>query len=129
MTTSAEAFAAIYRMTQADSDPKLETDELSALLTLARRVDAFGLPPSDAAWTQTYDLNAAAAEGWRWKAGKAAGQYDWTSTLQQFKPSQIAAACLAQAKVYAAKVSGAPSMPGSTAQTAGGVPFIQRPLP
>lgn len=124
-----DAYQAILRMVQADQEPVLLDADIQALVSYARRADAFGLPPSDAAWTPTYDLNAAAAEGWRWKAGSAAGQYDWTSTLQQFKPSQIAAACLAQAKVYAAKVGAAPSMPGDTSLTAGGVPYVERPLP
>jgi len=114
---------------QVDQEPTLQDTDIQALVDYAQRADAFGLPPSDVAWTPTYDLNAAAAEGWRWKAGSAAGQYDWASTLQQFKPSQVIAMCQAQAKLYAAKVGAAPSMPGDTAITAGGVPFIQRPLP
>jgi hypothetical protein len=116
-------------MVQSDSDPVLQPSDLQALVKLAQRVDAFGLPSSDPSWTPTYDLNAAAAEGWRWKAGSAAGQYDWTSTLQAFKPSQVVAMCQAQAKLYAARTGTSVSMPGSTAETAGGVPFIHRPLP
>lgn len=125
----ADAYQLIARMVQSDQEPTLDTTALNALVSYAQRVDVFGLPPSDTSWTPTYDLNAAAAEGWRWKAGSAAGQYDWTSTLQAFKPSQVATMCLAQAKAYAAKVGAAASMPGDTSLTAGGVPFVQRPLP
>jgi len=61
----------ISRMTASASEPNLENTELSDLLTTFSRPDRECRPPNDLNWTPTYDYNAAAAEGWRWKAAKA----------------------------------------------------------
>ena len=63
----------LARMTAATEAPALNDADLDELLRGARRIDAAGLPPTDTAWTPTYDLNAAAAEGWRWKQARVAG--------------------------------------------------------
>lgn len=59
------------RMTASDSEPVLAVEDLEQLLADSGRPDAEGRPPTDLNWTPTYDLNAAAAEGWRWKAARA----------------------------------------------------------
>lgn len=58
-------------MTGATATPTLSNAELDELLDMFKKVDADGLDPEDAAWTPTYNMRAAAAEGWRWKAGRA----------------------------------------------------------
>lgn len=88
------------------SDPVLDDLEVSDLLSFARRPDSDGLLPDDANWTGTYDLNAAAAEGWRWKAAKAAGQFAFSSDGQTFNRNQIYEACLAMADRYSKRVVG-----------------------
>lgn len=50
-----------------------------------------------AAWVPTWDLAAAAVEGWELKAGKAAGRYSFQSDGQMFNRQQIIANCHAQA--------------------------------
>jgi hypothetical protein len=70
----ATARARLKRMTAANSMPQLDTEAIDDLLLRARRVDIFGLSPTDTGWTVTYDLNWAAAEGWRQKGGLAAEQ-------------------------------------------------------
>lgn len=57
-------------------------------------------------WQGTYDLNAAAAEGWRWKAGKCAGRFGFTTDGQSFQRQQVHAHCLEQAAVYQRRVNG-----------------------
>lgn len=51
-------------------------------------------------WHPTWNLAAAAAEGWLWKAGKAAGQYQFATDGQSFSRQQIAASCREQAQLY-----------------------------
>lgn len=51
-------------------------------------------------WAPTYDLDAAAARGWRMKAGKAAGRFDFAEDGQQFTRSQIVAHCHAMAEAF-----------------------------
>lgn len=54
-------------------------------------------------WVPTYDLNAAAAEGWRWKAAAAACRFDFSVARNQFQREQVHTHCLAMAKAYARK--------------------------
>lgn len=58
------------------------------------------------AWAPTWDLNAAAAEGWRIKAGRAAGRFNFTTDGQTFARSQVIAHCRAQERSYRRKIVG-----------------------
>lgn len=100
---AAQAETRLRAMTAADSDPVLTEDELDQLVLLARRADTDGLSISDADWTETYDLNAAAAEGWRWKAGKAASDVTFRSDGQGFDLSDLIKHCRAMAKDYTSR--------------------------
>lgn len=57
-------------------------------------------------WAPTFDLNAAAAEGWRIKAGKAAGGFDFAEDGQSFSRSQIVAHCRAMADTFKTGTAG-----------------------
>lgn len=94
-------------MTAATTHPVLTPDEVADLLSMFAVADASGYAPSDIGWTPTYDLNRAAAEGWRWKAGKAAAEFDFSSEERsKFERSQVHAACMAQSHAYANRVVG-----------------------
>lgn len=56
---------------------------------------------ASAPWSPTFDLNAAAAEGWRWKAGKVAHMIDFTADGATFKQDQLTAHCERMAKQFA----------------------------
>lgn len=64
-------------------------------------------------WSPTYDLNAAAAEGWRWKAAKVAGEFDFSTDQQTFDRTGKHAQCLAMAEHYQKRVSGSIRVKGS----------------
>lgn len=96
----AEAQARIEIMTAWEAVPALTSAEVVDLVEIARRPDEFGLLPSDTGWTETWDLNAAAATGWRWKAGKVAGAYTFSSDGQSFSRSEMHAMCLEMARQY-----------------------------
>lgn len=57
-------------------------------------------------WTGTYDLNAAAAEGWRWKAAVAAGKFSFSSDGQSFNRAEISRAAREMATMYRNRVAG-----------------------
>lgn len=59
-----------------------------------------------ASWTPTYDLNAAAADGWRWKAAKAAGEFDFGTDQQSFNRSDKFKACIAMAEHFQRRITG-----------------------
>ena len=104
--TEAEARDRLGRMIAADVDPTLTIDELSDLVAIARREDSEGRAPSDDDWEPTFDLNAAAAEGWRWKAGRSVPRYAVTLDTESLQRHQVYAHCISQADIYARKVVG-----------------------
>ena len=96
----------LYIMTAADSHPVLSGPEVDMLVLMARRADADGRVITDADWEPTYDLNAAAAEGWRWKAAKAAGRYTISTDGQTLNRSDMKKHCDEMARMYASRVMG-----------------------
>lgn len=58
------------------------------------------------AWVPTWDLNAAAAEGWRWKAAKVANQFQFSADGQSFQRQQVYDHCLTMVQEYANKGAG-----------------------
>lgn len=69
--TRAEALTALQSLAQSAVSPTLTNDELNAALTLSRRPDNAGRPPSDPAFVEeNWDLNYAAAECYELKAAK-----------------------------------------------------------
>lgn len=56
-------------------------------------------------WLPTWDLEAAAGAGWRLKAAKAAGRFDYTDEGQSFSRSQVVRACIAMAEQHEARAS------------------------
>jgi hypothetical protein len=94
----------ISRMTASDSEPKLEEADLSALLAGFARPDAEGRPPTDLNWTPGYDLNAAAAEGWRWKAARASEMIAADLDGAKLSAEQLFEHCERMIGVYAKRV-------------------------
>ena len=102
--TLAEAKARLERMTAATEDPVLNSADLDELVLIARRSDSAGLLPGATGWVPTFDLNAGAAEGWRWKAGKVATSYSSTSLAGEQGPDSFKYLnCIRQAEDYAAR--------------------------
>lgn len=114
--TEAEAQARIERMTDYNTDPVLSASDLTDLLEVAARPDEDGYLRSDgtATWTPTWDLNSAAAEGWRRKAGKAAARFSFGEDGQRFDRAQTYAHCITQADHYGRKCMGAIPIGGTT---------------
>ncbi len=104
-----------------DQTPALTLGQVQDLLTFAQRTDSDGLEPTDADWTGTYDLNAAAAEGWRWKAGAVAGAFDFGTDQQSFERSQMVEMCLGMSDRYRRRVL-------TTIRVASGMPIIAPPI-
>lgn len=62
-------------------------------------------------WAPTFDIDAAAAAGWRVKASKAAGRFDFTEDGQSFSRSQVVAHCNAMAASFEKRAPGSPRTP------------------
>lgn len=104
--TEAEARARLERMTQSSVEPALVEAELLDLVEMAKRADSEGRAITDDDWVESWDLNAAAAEGWRWKAGKVADRFNATVDGAALQRAQIYAHCLAMADRYARRIVG-----------------------
>lgn len=96
----------IARMTDAAAEPELTEADLEDLLGVAARADKTGLYRGDDGWQPTWDVNAAAAEGWRRKAGRAATKFNFAEDSQRFDRSQIFQHCKQQELTYATKSMG-----------------------
>lgn len=105
--TEANLKLLLARLTDAATDPVLTSDDISDLVGVAARADADGLYRGDTGWTETWDVNAAAAEGWLRKAGRAATQFNFAEDGQRFDRAQIYQHCMAQHQLYANKGMGA----------------------
>jgi hypothetical protein len=91
-------------MTVASSEPVLEEADLQQLLAEFARPDAEGRPPTDLNWEPVYDYNAAAAEGWRWKAARASELIAADLDGAQLSAEQIFEHCERMIGVYAKRV-------------------------
>lgn len=59
-----------------------------------------------ATWNPSYDIHAAAAELWRWKAAKASSKFSFSTDGQSFQRREIIANCLEMAAQYAKRSAG-----------------------
>lgn len=85
----------------ATSRPVITQVALGALLDAYAAQDGAGRAPSDAEWVGTYNLNAAAAEGWRMKAGKVAGDFNFSADNASYSKADVLAHCLEMETKYA----------------------------
>lgn len=91
----------LKQLTAWDAEPALTEDELNELLAATALEDPNGLAPLNEEWTPTYDLNAAASQGWLIKAARAAALVD--EPTAGVVTSKIFDNCRAMARIYAAK--------------------------
>lgn len=97
-------------LTAADSAPVLEADEIELLLQMHRLADANGVAPGGVGWLPGWDLNRAALEGWRWKAAKVAGAFDFSADGASYNRSQILAMCERMIAQYQRRIIGSPPL-------------------
>lgn len=86
----------------ASARPALDEAEIDALLTRFAIVDSDGLRPSDNGWAGAYALNAAAAEGWRMKGARVAGDFNFSADDASYSKGDVMAKCLEMEQHYAA---------------------------
>lgn len=100
------ALAALTDMVAAESRPTLSTETLGRLLDAATVADRDGRQPTDPEWVPTWHLDYAAAEGWRLKAGKVAGDFSFSADGASYQKADVLANCLAMEAKYAARCHG-----------------------
>jgi hypothetical protein len=91
----------LKKMVASSSEPALTDGEIDELLIEAGVEDPAGRPPPDEDWSPTYDLNAAAAQGWLIKAARAAATVD--EPTAGVVTSRIFENCRAMARLYSSR--------------------------
>ena len=84
-----------------DKEPILTADTLTALLERAAVRDDHNRLPGDDGYVPTYNLNVAAARGWRMKAARVAADYDLDVDQKGLTRSQMIKQMLQMASEYA----------------------------
>lgn len=91
---------------QPESEPILTDAEITQLLNFSKRADSYGRIITDPNWIPTYDLASAIADGWRMKAAKIAGNFEFTDSNLTLKRNQIYDNCLKQANEWSKRCMG-----------------------
>jgi hypothetical protein len=84
-----------------DTEPILPAGTVEDLLERYAIADQSGYAPIEEDWTPTYDMNRAAAAGWRIKAGRVAADYNVTVEGRGLERHQMVTSFLDMAKAYA----------------------------
>ncbi len=92
----------LKRMTAWETEPSLTETEIGELLGAASIADKNGASPLNDDWEPSYDLNAAAADGWLMKAGLSASTTE-TDPDSLRVASKIFDNCLKMVKIYSSK--------------------------
>lgn len=100
------ALALLRDKVASTSRPVLAEATVAALLDAYPMPDADGREPQDTDWVGTWDLNAAAAEGWRMKAGKVAGDFSFSADGSSYQKADVLAHCLEMEAKYASMSHG-----------------------
>ena len=100
------ALARLGSMTAAATAPTLSDGELNTLLDMHQVADSAGFAPGATDYVPTYDFNRAAAEGWRWKAARVAGQFDFNADGATYNRSQKLDMCEKMIRQYQRRIVG-----------------------
>jgi hypothetical protein len=103
MAATADQIASVRRMAAEPTTTTYSNDQIGAFIALYPMIDADGLAPGETGYTETYNLNLAAADIWDEKASAAAGKYDFSANGSSFKLSQIMDQYKDMAKTYRSK--------------------------
>jgi hypothetical protein len=88
-----------------DKEPALSQAEITELLAMFQKTDTNGVNPGGTGYVATYNLRAAAAEGWRWKLGKAAELQSTDLDGDRMSANQIFDHCQVMIKVYSRRTA------------------------
>lgn len=103
----ADAVARVTLLGATASRPALTAEEVGQVVDRHRIADADGRYPDAEGWVETYDVNAATAECFRIKAGRVAGDFNFSADDASFSKGDVLAHLLEMEAKYAA-MAGSP---------------------
>ncbi len=95
----------LKRMTAWEQDPTLSPDDLDRLLEQFAQADSVGLVSGDVGWIPTYNLRAAAREGWTVKMGRASELTSTDLDGDRMSANQVFEHCERMVRRYAGAAS------------------------
>jgi hypothetical protein len=105
----AAVVARVTSLAAASARPTLTTTEVLDAIKGHPLVDRYGLTAEEADWTQTWDLNAILSELWGVKAGKVAGDFNFSADDARYDKGEVLKNCLEMESLYASRRIGAAS--------------------
>lgn len=99
----ATALARLTLLGETATEPVISSSEKETLLDMAKTADKYGVWPTDASWTQTYDVNYAIAQAWLLKSSRLAPRYLFMSGGRMLSRNQYYDHCIKQYKIYSMK--------------------------
>ena len=109
MGASADQIAIIRRWVSEPLTTTYSDTLLTAIIEKYKLTDAAGFDPTlpdgttNTAWTETYDLHAAAAQIWEEKAATNSNKMDFRVEGGDFKANQLYENCMKMARYHAAR--------------------------
>lgn len=97
----ADAVARVTLLGAAASRPALTQDEVEAIVGRHAMADGNHYEPGHTSWVETYDVNAATAEVFRIKAGRVAGDFNFSADDASFSKGDVLAHLLEMETKYA----------------------------
>lgn len=111
------AKARLKTMTASASKPTLSETEIDQLISMFSVADANLNAPNSVGWAPTYNLRAAAKEGWKWKMGKASELISTDLDGDRMSAQQIFDHCKEMMNSYSGTASAAMGTTVSTGET------------
>lgn len=90
----AEVRARLITFADVNTEPVLTSADIEVVLDTSKRVDKFGVWPSQEGWTGTFDVNYAIAQCWLLKATRLANRYLFMSGGKMFSRNQFYEHCM-----------------------------------
>lgn len=101
----------LKKLTAWDTEPQLTDPEIDEVLAAKAIADTDGNDPENDNWSPTYDLNAAAAEAWLIKAGRASALVEVDPPGSGIVTAKVFENCCEMALLYTRKRRLSVSMP------------------
>ena len=101
--TRATALSRLQLFGEVATEPVISSGEQDTLLDMAKEADKYGVWPTDADWTETYNANYAIAQCWLLKSSRLAPRYLFMQGGKMLSRNQYYEHCMKQYHKYAMK--------------------------
>lgn len=105
MSATAAQIATVRRKVAEPTTATYSDAQITAFIEAFPMIDTAGIAPDETGWTETYNLDRAAADIWTEKAAAVASSYDFNAAGSSFSQSQLHKQYLTMAEEYRKKAA------------------------